>query len=236
LEAEGRERTPRLVKWAVHVTRKAKVHEAPEALYGRWRAETAERGTDPDRLVRRITGRARDWEAAVSDAAVARVFDRLAGPEGLTAQASTFAREDVITALGAGLVGASRSELDALADRFLSGRAVSVVADRALEERRWSTPELLGVEERLVTAAVDRTSEQTGVVSHEAVRSALSPIRRSAPTRPAWSATSAWTAPVSRSWSAARGRARRSPWARHGMPGSSIATGCWPPPPPESQP
>jgi AAA domain len=104
---------------------------------------------------------------------VAAVFDRLAGSEGLTAQASTFAREDVIIALGAGLVGATRAELDALADRFLAERAVSVVADRAVEERRWSTPELLGVEERLVAAAVGRTSERAGVASHEAVRAAL---------------------------------------------------------------
>ena len=30
LEADGRERTPRLVKWAVHATRKPKEHEAPD--------------------------------------------------------------------------------------------------------------------------------------------------------------------------------------------------------------
>jgi hypothetical protein len=60
-----------------------------------------------------------------------------------------------------------------LAERFLAERAVSVVADRALEERRWSTPELLAVEQRLVTAATGRTSEQTAVASHAAVRDAL---------------------------------------------------------------
>jgi hypothetical protein len=173
LEAEGRERTPRLVTWAVHATRRAKEHEAPESLYERWRAEAGERDQDSDALVRRVTGRARDREQGLDERSVAAVFDRLAGPEGLTAQASTFAREDVITALGAGLVGATRAELDALADRFLAEQAVNVVADRALEERRWATPELLGVEERLVAAAVDRTSEQTGVASHEAVRQAL---------------------------------------------------------------
>jgi conjugative relaxase-like TrwC/TraI family protein len=173
LEASGRERTPRLVKWAVHATRRAKSPEAPETLYARWRAEAAERGTNVDVLVRQVTGRARDREQAASERSVAGVFDHLAGPEGLTALASTFAREDVITALGARLVGASRAELEGLADRFLAERAVSVVADRAVEERRWSTPELLGVEERLVAAAVDRTSEQAGVASHEAVRQAL---------------------------------------------------------------
>ena len=75
--------------------------------------------------------------------------------------------------MGAGLAGAGRSELEGLVDRFLAERAVSVVADRALEERRWSTPDLLGVEQRLVAAATNRTGEQTAVASHEAVRDAL---------------------------------------------------------------
>jgi conjugative relaxase-like TrwC/TraI family protein len=173
LEAQGRTRTPRLVKWAVHATRKPKEHEAPETIYARWRGEAAELGTDADTLVRRVTGRVRDRTPQVAEPTVRALFDRLAGPEGLTAQASTFARQDVIVALGAGLAGATRQELEGLADRFLGERAVSVVADRALEERRWSTPELLGVEQRLVATAVDRAGEQTAVVSHDAVRAAL---------------------------------------------------------------
>jgi ATP-dependent exoDNAse (exonuclease V) alpha subunit len=101
------------------------------------------------------------------------LFDRLAGPDGLTATASTFARPDVLVALGTGLAGSGRSELEELADRFLAERAVSVVADRALEERRWSTPDLLAVEQRLVTATTGRTEEHTAVTSHQAVRDAL---------------------------------------------------------------
>jgi conjugative relaxase-like TrwC/TraI family protein len=173
LEADGRERTPRLVKWAVHATRKAKEHEAPETIYARWRGEAAELGTDADTLVRQVTGRARDRTPTLSDRTVHALFARLAGPGGLTAQASTFARHDVIVALGAGLAGATRAELEGLADRFVAEQAVSVVADRALEERRWSTPELLGVEQRLVAAAEGRTREQTGVVGHESARAAL---------------------------------------------------------------
>ena len=57
LAADGGERTPRLVKWAVHATRKPKEHEALDSLYDRWRAEAAERGVDPDTLVREVTGR-----------------------------------------------------------------------------------------------------------------------------------------------------------------------------------
>jgi conjugative relaxase-like TrwC/TraI family protein len=173
--ADGRERTPRLVKWTVHATRKPKEHEAPDTLYSRWRTEAAERGHDPDTLVRTVTDRTpnRDQDGTVSAAAAVRLFDRLAGPEGLTEHASTFARPDVLVALGAGLAGTGRSALEGLADRFLAEWAVSVVADRALEERRWSTPDLLAVEQRLVVGATDRTEEQTAVASHEAVRDAL---------------------------------------------------------------
>jgi conjugative relaxase-like TrwC/TraI family protein len=122
LEADGRERTPRLVKWAVHATRKPKQHETPDTLYGRWRAEAAERSVDADTLVGEVTGRTRDRDQdwTVSADAVGRLFDRLAGPDGLTATASTFARPDVLVALGAGLAGAGRTDLEELADRFLA--------------------------------------------------------------------------------------------------------------------
>jgi conjugative relaxase-like TrwC/TraI family protein len=173
LEAEGRQQTPRLVKWAVHATRKAKEHEAPDTLYGRWRTEAAGRGQDPDTLMRQVTGRVRDRDQELSKGTVAEVFDRLAGPDGLTATASTFARQEVIAAVGGQVTGATRAELEELADRFLTERTVAVVADRALEERRWSTPELLAVEQQLVAAATDRAGEQAAVVSHEAVRAAL---------------------------------------------------------------
>jgi conjugative relaxase-like TrwC/TraI family protein len=175
LTADGRERTPRLVKWTVQATRKPKQHETPDTLYGRWRHEAAERGVDADTLVRAVTNRTanRGQDQTVSEAATGRLFDRLAGPDGLTEHASSFTRPEVLVALGAGLAGAGRTELEALADRFLAERAVSVVADRALEERRWSTPELLAVEQQLGTAATGRTEEQTARVSHEAVREAL---------------------------------------------------------------
>ncbi|HET6815223.1 MAG TPA: MobF family relaxase [Actinomycetota bacterium] len=173
LQADGRERTPRLVKWAVQATRKAKEQESADTLYGRWRTEAAERGLDPDTLVRTVTGRTRDRDQELSERTVAEVFDRLACPDGLTATASTFARQDVLAALGGQLAGATRAQLEDLADRFLAERTVSVVADRTLEERRWSTPELLGVEQQLVAAATSRAGEQTAMVRHDAVRAAL---------------------------------------------------------------
>jgi hypothetical protein len=173
LQADGRERTPRLVKWAVHATRKPKQQETPDTLYGRWRTEAAERGMDLDVLVRQVTGRTPNRDRDLSEPTVAAMLDRLAAPDGLTATASTFARQDVIAALGGQLAGATRTQLEELADQFCAERTVSVVADRTVEERRWSTPELLAVEQRLVAAATDRIGEQTAAVSHQAVRAAL---------------------------------------------------------------
>ena len=101
LVADGRERTPRLVKWTVQATRKPKQHEAPDTLYDRWRQEVAKRGVDPDTLVREVTGRTpnRDQYWTMSEEVAARLFDRVAGPDGLTATASTFSRPDVLVAL-----------------------------------------------------------------------------------------------------------------------------------------
>jgi hypothetical protein len=80
---------------------------------------------DADGLVREVTDRTpdRDQDQTVSADATVRLFDQLAGPDGLTERASTFARQDVLVALGAGLAGAGRAELEALADRFLAERA-----------------------------------------------------------------------------------------------------------------
>jgi hypothetical protein len=107
----GGERTPRLVKWAVHATRRPKQQETPDILYDRWRQEAAERGHDADTLVRTVTGRtldhSLDWRASAEVAG--RLFDQLAGPDGLTEHASTFSRPDVLVALGAA-PGRSRTD------------------------------------------------------------------------------------------------------------------------------
>ncbi len=185
LQAEGRVRTPKLVKWVVQTTRQAKRQEAPATLAERWRAEAADHGVDIPQLLRGVLGRDREAtssptagdgsaaDATTSEAVVGGVFDRLAGSQGLTAQASTFARPEVIAALGDQLAGADRTQLERLADRFLSERVVSVVADRTLGERRWSTPELLDVEHALVAGGLERRGDQTRVCSHESVRAAL---------------------------------------------------------------
>jgi conjugative relaxase-like TrwC/TraI family protein len=116
--------------------------------------------------------------AGLPERTITQLFDRLASPEGLTAQASTFTRRQVLCAVGrelpaeqAGRVGPA--ELEALADRFLAERSVSVVSEHAIGERHYATPELLAVEQRLIEAVVSRAGEQAGVCSHETLRATL---------------------------------------------------------------
>jgi conjugative relaxase-like TrwC/TraI family protein len=180
---EGKPRTARLVQYVVHATRPAKTHETPESLYAGWQAEARALGYDPERLLEAVCGR--ELVRSVLDPreptpgggglprSVRHAFTQLAGPDGLTANASTFARRDVLVALGGRLAAVAPAELEQLADRFVAEHAVSVVAERAVGERRYTTPDLLKVEERLLAAAAGRAAEQVGVCSHAAVREAL---------------------------------------------------------------
>jgi conjugative relaxase-like TrwC/TraI family protein len=172
---EGKPRTGRLVQYVAHATRAPKTHQTPETLHGRWQQEARECGYDPERLLEGVCGRVREPPDRLNPEGrtIRRVFNQLASPEGLTANASTFTRPEVLVALGDRVAAVDPAELGRLADRFLAERAVSVLAEHAAGERRYTTPELLLIEQRLLEAAVGRASEQTAVVSHEAVRAAL---------------------------------------------------------------
>jgi hypothetical protein len=75
-------------------------------------------------------------------------LDALSGPDGLTGQASTFTRTDVVDALAKRLPVApsayqALSQAEEVADRFLAERAVRVGRDRRLGVDQFSTPDLL---------------------------------------------------------------------------------------------
>jgi AAA domain len=53
-----------------------------------------------------------------------------------------------------------QEQAEQVCDRFLAERAIPVTGDRRLDEQRWSTPELLALEQRLLTRATER--RQTG--------------------------------------------------------------------------
>ncbi|HEX8134225.1 MAG TPA: MobF family relaxase, partial [Actinomycetes bacterium] len=166
-------------KAAALATRKPKDQSEPEeSFYQRVARGLAEHGVGRAELGQVCRG-GRAQACQLSPAERTRLLDELAGPAGLTAQASTFARRDVLDALAKRLPVAASAEqtlaqLEELADEFLaSERAVAVALDRGLEERRYSTPELLMLERSLVEQAERRTTVAAGVAAGEHVRAAL---------------------------------------------------------------
>jgi conjugative relaxase-like TrwC/TraI family protein len=166
----------RTAREAARATRRAKDHsETEQVIYDRWRAELAEHGISERTYAERV-GRATGQ--ALTEDQTAALLGELAGPEGLTAQASTFARRDVVDHLARRLpTGTSATttlaELEALADQFLQERAVVVARDEQLAEVRYSTPELLALEERMLDSATSRADAGCGVVAPEHLRATL---------------------------------------------------------------
>jgi conjugative relaxase-like TrwC/TraI family protein len=161
---------------AAVATRAPKDHsESVESVYARWGAELAEQGVGERQLVEVCSGgRGRPVTRTQVDA----VLDWLAGPDGLTGQASTFTRTEVVDTLAKRLPVAPSaqeaiSQAEAAADRFLAERAVRVAHDRRLGVDRFSTPELLTLERQLVDAATSRAKHDCAVVRPEVVRQVL---------------------------------------------------------------
>ncbi|MGH2813757.1 MAG: AAA family ATPase, partial [Actinomycetota bacterium] len=119
-------------------------------------------------------GRGRPASRTELDAAL----DALAGPDGLTGQASSFTRTDVVDALAKRLPVAPSAEqaltqAEDAADRFLAERAIGVGHDCRLGVERFSTPELLALERQLVEGATGRADKSCAVVRSELVRQVL---------------------------------------------------------------
>jgi conjugative relaxase-like TrwC/TraI family protein len=148
--------------------------EGDEALYARWARELGEAGIGERELVAVCQG-GRGRPATPEE--IEAILDELAGPDGLTAQAATFARQDVVDALAKRLPVAEHAEqvsaqVEQLTERFLGERCMVVTRDRRRAEIRYSTPELLVVEQRMLTSAIERQAERTAL-SPQAIRAAL---------------------------------------------------------------
>jgi ATP-dependent exoDNAse (exonuclease V) alpha subunit len=166
-------------KAAALATRKAKDHAEPEeSFYERVAAGLAEHGIGSAELEQVCRG-GRAQAREVSSEERVRLLDELVSPAGLTAEASTFARRDVLDALAKRLPVAASADralatVEDLAEVFLgSERAVLVTVDRGLDESRYSTPQLLDLERGLVAQAERRAGEQTAVVAGDHVRAAI---------------------------------------------------------------
>jgi conjugative relaxase-like TrwC/TraI family protein len=161
---------------AAVATRAPKDHaESEQSVYQRWAHELAEQEVGERQFAEVCSGgRGRPASRTELDTAL----DALAGPDGLTGQASTFTQTDVVDALAKRLPVApsaqeALTQAEQAADRFLEERAVRVARDRRLGVERYSTPELLALERRLVDGATKRAGERCGVVRPEVVRQVL---------------------------------------------------------------
>src|SRR6266540_155112 len=99
-------------------------------------------------------------------------------PSGWAALAATFAGRDVVDQLARRLPPGTSAEgmlrqLETLADRFLTERAVVVARDEQLAEERYSTPELLAIEQRMLDGATARVDAGAAVVAPEHLRATL---------------------------------------------------------------
>jgi conjugative relaxase-like TrwC/TraI family protein len=161
---------------AAVATRAPKDHgESERSVYQRWARELAEQGVGERQLAAVCRG---ERGRPATERELRRVLAELAGPEGLTEQASTFTRAEVVDALAKRLPVApsaqqALSQAEEAADRFLEERAVRVARDRRLGVERYSTPELLALERRLVDGATNRAGERCAIVRPELVRQVL---------------------------------------------------------------
>ena len=134
---------------AVLATRSPKQDHPLEELEVGWKQRATEVGLTPQALSG-MMGRSREVTVTEPEA----LFATLASPDGLTAQASTFARPEVVKEVAAALpAGGTRDEIEALAETFLdTGDVVPLLPGRDIKP-----PELAGHLAVLEPESLDRT-------------------------------------------------------------------------------
>ena len=151
--AEAGRSDPDAAQAACLATRPAKPPAEPEpTLRERWAAKTRAAGHHPARVIDAVLGRTRAPAAPPID----QLAQHLLGPAGLTAQATGFDRRDLLQALCQALppgLPVDRAALEAAADQVLKSRDAVRLATRSEDGARWSTTELLGVEQAALRLA-----------------------------------------------------------------------------------
>ncbi|MCH8972446.1 MAG: AAA family ATPase, partial [Acidobacteria bacterium] len=119
-EEQGLPATPAARQVAVLATRSPKQDHPLVELEVEWRQRAEEVGLTPERVAS-VTGHSRQ----VTPADPLALFDSLGSPDGLTAQASTFTKSEVVKETAGSLPeGGTRGEIEALAEMFLGTRDV----------------------------------------------------------------------------------------------------------------
>jgi conjugative relaxase-like TrwC/TraI family protein len=181
----------RAAQVATYATRKAKDPSIDaEGLLPGWKARAAALGLDTETLAAVLDRAAVVDPPTLGSPGAERLYRWLASAEGLTARASTFGKREVIKAICNALpAGGSVDQVLDLADGFLRSEHVlavgldrgtatirrgdGVVIPARTDETRWTTPEMLEIEARIVTSALRRRSACVGVATPAAIESAI---------------------------------------------------------------
>ena len=179
--------SPRAAEIAALTTRKAKQHDVdPATLRSRWREQARAMNFGPRQLAGVMDQQPAEHRGLAEVRAIEAV---LLSPAGLTKQSSSFDRRDVLLGVAEALRnGASVAYLEAIADRLLchpevvalagqtndvirtdSGRVIS----RASTGARWTTRELLALEQRTVDRALARRGTGVGLVDAQSLAEAV---------------------------------------------------------------
>jgi conjugative relaxase-like TrwC/TraI family protein len=181
-------RSARAAQLATLETRKAKDLSADGgSIRGVWDAKAAKIGFDPVSLTDAVDRVSR--AAPVTNRDV--LFDGLLTGTGLTERASSFDRRDVLRAIVDRLpAGATVADIEDMADELIRHpevvrlvetdrpgllssnvirRSDGTIVAAGINEARWSTAELIGIERHVVGRALARTGEGTGVVDGSAL-------------------------------------------------------------------
>ena len=144
---------PEAAQAACLATRPAKApSESDGRLRARWANRARDAGFQPGRVIAAALGRGRPSLAPP----IRQVAEHLLGPAGLTAQATGFDRRDLLQALCQDLPAGlpiSHDSIETVADLVLRHRDAVRLATRSEDGPRWSTAELLGVEQAALRVA-----------------------------------------------------------------------------------
>jgi conjugative relaxase-like TrwC/TraI family protein len=192
---EHGQHSARAAQYATYATRRAKdTSSDAEGLVPGWRARAAALGLDTEALAAVLDRGVVVEPPTPGSPGAERLYRWLASSEGLTARASTFGEREVIKAICNALTaGGSVDRVVDLADGFLRSdhvlavrldrgtatirRADGVVIPARTDEIRWTTPEMLEIESRIVTSALHRRSIGIGVATPAAVEAAVAARR-----------------------------------------------------------
>ncbi len=187
---EHGQHSARAAQVATYATRHAKAAADAAGLLPSWR-ERADRFGLTDETLNGVLDRTTVVDPPeLGTPAAERLYRWLASPDGLTRSVSTFGQRDVIKAVCNALPGGGRVDrvLDLVNGFLASAHVVAVrVDDRAAviyrqdgavigartDEHRWTTPEMLDTERRLLASALARRTTGVGIADPAAIDAAL---------------------------------------------------------------